>query len=413
MDDAAQFSPIPSTCANHESGNLSANPVITRTMKLVSRTRCCQRWFTVMRVMIGFCIRRRATALLPPDDGVVQEHRANHEQNQGNVNPPHPAHRNRADVSRARAILKMHRRARELLRHAFVALAACGIQVRAIDRRARIARRQNVVHAVATRAVGRHHRPAFRSQAVIAVKIARDAVAWNAELLRKPHAFMAARADITRYVLLRDRRVGIGMRLDGVNPVAVGARGRHCIAPRQRLPVNAHVECVRNVRVTLAASCRHIELRDRRFGIVGRQNLVRSMAIRAHRSILRPVCHCAAVHARLVRNERLRALPVRLHQKLLPVAAAAGGRDVGVVDRRAGSARTHDFMRVAVAVFDSVLLRSGRVCRPWRGCRGTTPPVRRHGTGCSSLFRVASHAPGSLRPNGNQRSETSCRAPSA
>ena len=33
-------------------------------MKLESRIRCCHRWFTVMRVMNGFIMRRRATALL-------------------------------------------------------------------------------------------------------------------------------------------------------------------------------------------------------------------------------------------------------------------------------------------------------------------------------------------------------------
>ncbi len=37
---------------------------MTSTMKLESRIRCCQRWFTVMRVMNGFIMRRRATALL-------------------------------------------------------------------------------------------------------------------------------------------------------------------------------------------------------------------------------------------------------------------------------------------------------------------------------------------------------------
>ncbi len=55
---------MPSTSAIQEFGNLSANPVITSTMKLASSTRCCQRWFSVIRTMNGFCILRRATALL-------------------------------------------------------------------------------------------------------------------------------------------------------------------------------------------------------------------------------------------------------------------------------------------------------------------------------------------------------------
>jgi len=33
-------------------------------MKLDSRIRCCQRWLVVMRVIMGFSMRRRAAALL-------------------------------------------------------------------------------------------------------------------------------------------------------------------------------------------------------------------------------------------------------------------------------------------------------------------------------------------------------------
>jgi len=57
------------------------------------------------------------------------------------------------------------------------------------------------------------------------------------------------------------------------------------------------------------------------------------------------------VHAVLIGNEGLRAFAVRFHEELLPMAAAAGGRDVGVVDGRFGIACPHYLVNVAVAVF--------------------------------------------------------------
>jgi hypothetical protein len=50
---------------------------------------------------------------------------------------------------------------------------------------------------------------------------------------------MAARADVARDILLGHRRVGIGVALDGVNAVAIGAGGGERIAARDRLAVNA------------------------------------------------------------------------------------------------------------------------------------------------------------------------------
>lgn len=76
-----------------------------------------------------------------------------------------------------------------------------------------------------------------------------------------------------------------------------------------------------------------------------------AMAIGANGGLLRAVLNCAAVNAVLVGDERLCALAVRLHKKLLPVAAAAGGGDVGVVDGRLGIARALNLVNVAVAIF--------------------------------------------------------------
>ena len=109
--------------------------------------------------------------LLPPDNEVVQEHRPNHNQDQCNVNQPHPLHRQRANVVRLHAIL-MYLCLRKLLGYALVALAAGRVEIGLANRRMRIARRENIVHAMAARAIRRHHRPALRSQPMIAVKVA-------------------------------------------------------------------------------------------------------------------------------------------------------------------------------------------------------------------------------------------------
>ena len=297
---------------------------------------------------------------------------------------------------------KMDRRARELLRHALVALAAGGVEVGAIDGGAGIARGQNVVDAVATGAVGGDDRAAFRGQPVIAVEVAGDTVAGHAKLLRKAHALVAAGADVAGKILLGDRRVGVGGRLDGVDAVAVGADRGELVAARDGLPVNALLEGVCDVRVALAAGGGNVELGDRRFGVAGGENFVRAVAIGADGGLLRAVGDGAAVHAVLVGDEGLRAFAVRLHEKLLPVAPAAGGGNVGVIDGRLGIARALNLVNVAVAVLATggnlSALVHFRVDAVRVGLRR-----RRRGTARSSPSAGASHAPGSSHPCGNPR----------
>ena len=76
-----------------------------------------------------------------------------------------------------RAVAQVNARQSELLRHALVALAARRAQVGVVDRRPRIAGGQDVVHAVATGAVGHHNGSALRSQPVIAVHVGGNLVA--------------------------------------------------------------------------------------------------------------------------------------------------------------------------------------------------------------------------------------------
>ena len=203
--------------------------------------------------------------LAAPDDQVVQEHGADHEHDQRDIDQAAPSAPTTESMSLACVpSAEVHARQRELLRHAFVALAAGGAQVGAVDGGVRIARGQNVVDAVATRAVGGHHRSALRGQPVIAVHVSRDAVAGQPELLRQAHALVAARAGILRQVLFGNRRIGILDVLDGVDPVAIGAHRRQPVAARNSLPVDAGHERLRDLRVALAAGGRHVELVDRR-----------------------------------------------------------------------------------------------------------------------------------------------------
>ena len=112
------------------------------------------------------------------------------------------------------------------------------------------------MHAVATGAVGSDDGTAFGGEAMIAVEVASDAITGDAELLREAHALMTAGADIARYVLLGDRRVGIGVALDGVDAVAVSASGGEHVAARNSLAMNTGGEGVGYIGVALAAGGR-------------------------------------------------------------------------------------------------------------------------------------------------------------
>ena len=93
VDDAAHLLAHAQHFANQESGNLSAKPVMTRMMKLVSRIRCCQRWFSRHAHHEGVLHPPPGHGLAAPDDEVVQEHGADDERISDDVNHPHPATR--------------------------------------------------------------------------------------------------------------------------------------------------------------------------------------------------------------------------------------------------------------------------------------------------------------------------------
>lgn len=147
---------------------------------------------------------------------------------------------------------------------------------------------------------------------------------------------MATRAGILGDVPIRNRRIGVSMRLDRMDSVAVGANRGQTISPANSLPVDALHEGLRDLRMALATGLRDIELVYRRLLIVGRKDLMRAVAVCADRSLFGALLDGEPMHALLIRDERLVALPVRFHQELLSVAPAARRGDVVVIYRRLG-----------------------------------------------------------------------------
>ncbi len=179
--------------------------------------------------------------------------------------------------------------------------------------------------------------------------------------------------------------------------------------PRTGLPVNAlHVDAL-HIGVALAAGGGNIELVDRRLCVVGGKNLMRAMAVRADRRGLRAVLHRVSVDAVLVGHKDLRAAAGGLHQKLLAVACAAGGGNVGVIDGRlrAGSpAKFHARRRDNRRRWRRAIRRASS---RWRGSCAGTRPAHRRGTGRRRSSRESSRAARTSRPCDNRRRRTCCR----
>ena len=96
---------------------------------------------------------------------------------------------------------------------------------------------------------------------------------------------MAASAGGASQVLRRYRRIGVNVRLDGVNSVTVGAHRRLGNAAAHRLAVNALHELLFHSGMALAAGFGNIEFEDGRFVVAGGANLVNAVAVRAHRCL--------------------------------------------------------------------------------------------------------------------------------
>src|ERR1017187_1197877 len=128
------------------------------------------------------------------------------------------------------------------------------------------------------------------------------------------------------------------------------AARRLSVAPRNCLTVNALHEGRPDCRMAIAASRRNVELVDRGFGVIGGKNFMRAVAIGADRGLRRSLFDGASMHAFLVGDEGLGAFAVRLHQELLPMAPAAGIRNVAMIHWRLGIVGTQNLVCPSVTV---------------------------------------------------------------
>src|SRR5437870_13292066 len=92
--------------------------------------------------------------LPPPDNEIVQQHAADHHGNHAEIELADPAYSDAADIGGERCV-DVHLTNDEFLADTRVTLSTSLDQICFIDGRTRVARRQDVVDTVATRAIGR------------------------------------------------------------------------------------------------------------------------------------------------------------------------------------------------------------------------------------------------------------------
>ena len=239
--------------------------------------------------------QRRASAkpeeLADPVAALVKQHQSDGDRNQQQVELAHPAQRGRF----AGAIgSQVHLADGEARPRAGVALAAGPRQVLWVDGGLRIRRRQDVMHAVATRAVRHRLRPRLSGQPVVGRIEADQPVRGHAEFARQPHVAMAASAGLANVggVHRRSRVAGFD---DVVLAVAVGTQRGLRDAARHGLPVYARPVLFDHFAVAHAAGVRHGG--TKRLGL-GVQQLMRApMAQRAIRRAFVAVLPRLAVDA--------------------------------------------------------------------------------------------------------------------
>src|SRR5205807_8160964 len=98
------------------------------------------------QTMLGLTTQNSLTT---PDDQVVQQHRPDDRSNHSKIELSDPAHRHAANVGREWRV-HMHFTQNKFLGDTWMALATCLNEVGFVDRGARIAGGEDIVHSMAT-----------------------------------------------------------------------------------------------------------------------------------------------------------------------------------------------------------------------------------------------------------------------
>ena len=154
-------------------------------------------------------------------------------------------------------------------------------EVGAVDPRGRVRGGEDVVGAVAARAVGDLDRAAARRQAVVAVGEGLQAVLRDVPFLRQLQRGVTRRADPGRDVGRGDGGARIPRRKDGVLPVAIGARRGVLVPLAQGGAVNAGGEEAVLGGVAPRADLLDLHLVDERGGVESAALVVSAVAIHA------------------------------------------------------------------------------------------------------------------------------------
>src|SRR5438270_2810319 len=143
--------------ANQEPGYCRANPVRTRTKKLISSVACCTRKRSGMRVTKPVSTLRRAISLERQITKLCASMPPIYDHDHAEVKASNPAHGFAADIGGKRSI-HVHLGGGEFLADAGMALTTGPRKIGAVNGGAGITRREDAVRAMATGAISNHLR---------------------------------------------------------------------------------------------------------------------------------------------------------------------------------------------------------------------------------------------------------------
>jgi len=210
-----------------------------------------------------------------------------------------------------------------------VALPARLWEICGVDGRARIARAQNVVHAMARSAIGSGQISAFDGKPVIAARVGWQAIRRQIVAQCQAGIAMAPPASFRRDIRGVQRRSRVARIHNQMFAVAVDAYGCISHARLYRFSVDTLVELARDFCVALRAGFRHFPMIHAGTRIAGRVDVVAAVTTAAVRRLLVARSNRAAVNALFVGLDGVRDRDRVPRQKsCIAMAFRAGIRQV-------------------------------------------------------------------------------------